>query len=82
MKKKFAKITKLILFFLIIGDRMLRRYKAWQAYQEYLRQEMTQTLTIDGEEFSFQKLSEMARKLSQSAYVAPAENASGEPEKA
>jgi periplasmic glucan biosynthesis protein mdoG len=73
MKKKFAKITKLILFFLIIATVCYGGYKAWQAYQEYLRQEMTQTLTIDGEEFSFQKLSEMARKLSQSAYVAPAE---------
>lgn len=82
MKKKFAKITKLILFFLIIATVCYGGYKAWQAYQEYLRQEMTQTLTIDGEEFSFQKLSEMARKLSQSAYVAPAETPPEEPEKA
>ena len=51
MKKKFAKITKLILFFLIIATVCYGGYKAWQAYQEYLRQEMTQTLTIDGEVF-------------------------------
>ena len=74
MNKKFKKIIKLIFYILIIALLFFGGYKAWVKYQEYRRESMAQTLTIEGEEFSFQKLGEMAKRLSQSAYVAPLDN--------
>ena len=74
MNKKFKKIIKLSLYTLLIVAVIGGGYIAWQKYQDYLREEMAQTMSIEGEEFSFQKLGEMAKRLSQSAYVAPLDN--------
>ena len=46
----------------------------WNKYQDYRQKELAEALTVKDREFAFEQLSEMARKLAEKPYVAPADN--------